>query len=60
MTVEDLTDENYLGTDGTVVGMYGGKTPYTLDTNLPRVSEYSADVDPQTKKITVNLKVSNQ
>ena len=57
---KELTDAGYIGTDGKVVGYNGGETPWTLETTAPKITEYSSEVDPQTKKVTVNLKVANQ
>lgn len=52
----DLTD--YKGTDGTVVGIYGGTTQFTLDPQVPKVTESTFTVDTNTNKLTVKLKVS--
>lgn len=60
ISVEELAEKDYLGTDGTIVGMYGGETPFSLQTTVPKITDYSSTVDPKTKKVTVNLKVANQ
>lgn len=58
-TKEELLSGNYLGTDGTVVGMYGGKNPYTLSpTNKEVTNKFHLDRD--NKKIQFNIKVSDQ
>jgi hypothetical protein len=46
------------GTDGTVVGINGGTTPFTLVPSNPKVNNYSLNVDTQKKQLTVNIKVS--
>ena len=53
-----LVNNKYLGTDGTVVGSGGGTTPYTLVPSTPKVTDYTIRVDPDTKKLNVNIKVS--
>ena len=53
-----LKDNNYVGTDGTIVGMFGGTTPYNLVPNVPTVTESKVTVDTATKKLNVSLKVS--
>ena len=58
-TVE-LTEKGYLGTDGKVVGIFGGESPFTMIPSSPKITDYSSSVDPTTRKITVNLKVTNQ
>lgn len=50
--------EDYLGTDGTVVGITGGTAPFTLVPAAPRITESVIKVDPETKKLNVNLKVT--
>ena len=55
---DQLRSNNYLGTDGTVVGITGGTTPFTLVPTVPKVSDYSIKVDTQTKKLNVNIKVT--
>lgn len=46
------------GTDGTVVGINGGTTPFTLVPSNPKVNKYSLNVDTQNKKLSVNISVS--
>ena len=53
-----LVNNKYLGTDGTIVGSGGGTTPYTLVPSTPKVTDYTIKVDPNTKKLNVNIKVS--
>ncbi len=58
LTTDDLQSGSYLGNDGTVVGIYGGTTPYTLVPAVPTVSSYKINVDAANKKLNVNLKVT--
>ena len=54
----DHVAENFIGTDGTVIGIYGGTTPFTLDPQVAKVTESSFKVDSENKKLTVKLKVA--
>lgn len=53
-----LQSKGYLGTDGNVVGIYGGATPYTLTPSAPKVTDSNLEVDKANKKLNVTLKVS--
>lgn len=53
-----LQSKAYLGTDGNVVGIYGGDTPYTLDPSVPTVTSSDIKLDTKTKKLNVKLTVS--
>ena len=55
-----LQSNGYLGTDGTVVGIYGGDTPYTLEPSVPKVTSSSLDLDMEKKELNVKLTVSPQ
>lgn len=55
-----LQSNGYIGTDGTVVGIYGGDTPYTLVPSVPTVTESNLELDMENKKLNVNLTVSPQ
>jgi hypothetical protein len=55
-----LQSKAYLGTDGNVVGIYGGDTPYTLDPSVPQVTSSDIKLDTKTKKLNVKLTVSPQ
>lgn len=55
-----LQSKAYLGTDATVVGIYGGDTPYTLDPSVPQVTSSDIKLDTKTKKLNVKLTVSPQ
>ena len=55
-----LLANGYLGNDGTIVGMYGGNTPYDLNMSpaAPKVTESSVKLDLENKKLNVSLKVT--
>lgn len=53
-----LQSKGYLGTDGTVVGIYGGDTPYTLVPTVPKVTKSDIKLDAESKKLNVTLTVS--
>lgn len=53
-----LQSKAYLGTDGNVVGIYGGDTPYTLNPSVPQVTSSDIRLDTKTKKLNVKLTVS--
>ena len=55
-----LQSNGYLGTDKTVVGIYGGDTPYTLEPSVPKVTSSSLDLDMEKKELNVKLTVSPQ
>lgn len=55
-----LTSKGYLGNDGTVVGIYGGSNPYTLELNVPRITSSKIALDRENKVLNVNLKVTSK
>ena len=59
LTKDELLSNNYLGNDGTVVGCYGGKNPYTLSLSNKEVTN-KVHLDRDKKQIQFNIKVSNQ
>lgn len=59
LTKEELEKNNYFGTDGTVVGYYGGKNPYTLLPFSAKTSN-SFHLDRDQKQIQFNIKVTEQ
>ena len=58
LPTDSLKERGYIGTDGTVVGIYGGSLPYTLAPSMPRVTEHNIVVDADKKKLNVTLKVT--
>lgn len=62
-STSSLQTNGYLGTDGTVVGIYGGNTPYDdnmLETSVPKVTSSDLQLDMEQKKLNVKLTVSPQ
>lgn len=57
LTKEELLSKNYLGNDGTVVGIYGGKNPYTLNLWTKEVTN-KFHLDRDKKQIQFNIKVT--
>ena len=57
---DDLLANGYLGNDGTIVGIYGGNTPYVVDMlpAAPKVTDSSVKLDLENKKLNVSLKVT--
>lgn len=60
MATSTLLAEGYLGNDGTIVGIYGGNTPYVsgLDPSAPKVTDSTVKLDLDKKKLNVSLKVT--
>lgn len=59
-TCESTPQSSYVGTDGTIIGIKGGETPYTLEPNVPKVTDSNLQLDMENKKLNVNLTVSPQ
>lgn len=59
LTKEDLLKNNYLGNDGTVVGCYGGKNPFTLSIITPTIQN-KVHLDKDKKQIQFNIKITEQ
>ena len=63
-TNSDLQYNGYLGTDGTIVGHYGGSTPYSdvemFAPTVPKVTSSDLDLDNENKVLNVKLTVSPQ
>lgn len=55
----DYTPVKY-GTDGTLVGITGGTTPFTLVPSVPTVKNYDLKVDTENKKLNVNISVESK
>lgn len=54
----DLENKGYIGTDGTVVGIEGGSTPFTLEPSVPKVANSTVAYDAANKLLKVNLTVT--
>lgn len=59
-TKEKLLENNFLGTDGTVVGCYGGKNPYTLKQTATTITSSKVHFDRDNKQIQIKMKVSSE
>lgn len=57
-TANELDFYKYYGTDGTIIGIEGGQSPYTLVTTAPKVTEKDIQVSTDMKKLNVNIKVT--
>lgn len=57
---EKLQKNNFLGNDGTVVGCYGGKNPYTLKQNQPTITSGKIHFDKDKKQIQIKMKISSE
>ena len=57
---QTLRDSNYLGTDGTVVGITGGATPYTLASPLLHITDHNMEVDNEQRKLKVTLTLGTE
>lgn len=57
---EDMVQNGFLGTDGIVIGAYGGSNPYSLKPDGISVKESILRVDPETRKLNVTLKVATE
>ena len=55
---EQLIEKGYLGTDGTVVGIEGGTTPFTLVPINTRIIDNSSSVDVSLGKVSVDVNVN--
>ena len=59
-TKEKLLENNFLGNDGTVVGCYGGKNPYTLKLTTSTITSSKVHFDKDNKQIQIKMKVSSE
>lgn len=57
---ECTPNSSFVGTDGTIIGIYGGDTPYTLEPTVPKVTDSDLQLDMENKKLNVKLTVSPQ
>ena len=58
--VVNYQSSSYLGSDGTMVGCYGGQNPYRRTPELPRVTKSTVEVDAVNKKLNVTLTLSKE
>ena len=57
---EKLQENNFFGNDGTVVGCYGGKNPYSLKQIQTTITSSKVHFDRDNKQIQIKLKVSSE
>mgnify|MGYP002732054386 FL=1 len=57
---EKLQENNFFGNDGTVVGCYGGKNPYSLKQFQTTITSSKVHFDKDKKLIQIKLKVSSE
>lgn len=57
-TKDEIENLGYIGNDGTIVGEYGGTTPFTLSLSVPKVKNSLIAVDKDNKVLKVSLEVS--
>lgn len=60
LSKKQLQENNFFGNDGTVVGCYGGKNPYSLKQNLTTITSSKVHFDKDKKQIQIKLKVSSE
>lgn len=56
----ELTEEaskKYIGTDGTEIGIYGGRTPFSPILTIPRITKKEIAPKTENGKLKVNIKV---
>lgn len=58
LTKEELEQNNYFGTDGTVVGCYGGKNPFSLHQSQAKISSAKVHLDKEEGNIQIKVNVS--
>lgn len=58
ITEEQLRQNNYLGTDGTIIGKSGGARPFNLDIHIPIVTKNNFSIDQNNKKASINVSVT--
>ena len=58
LSVDDRLNKGYICKDGTVVGVAGGKTPYSLTPSGPKETSSTVKVSDSEKKLNVSINVS--
>lgn len=58
LSVDDRRNKGYICKDGTVVGVGGGKTPYSLTPSGPKETSSTVKVSDSEKKLNVSITVS--
>ncbi len=60
MSKAELEAAGYMGNNGTVVGYYGGKNPYTLKPNIPEIASSKIHLNRDAQQLQINIKISAQ
>lgn len=58
ITEEELRQNNYLGSDSTIIGKSGGGRPFSLDMHLPAITKSKYTMDNSNKKVSINVTVT--
>ena len=58
LSVDDRLNKGYICKDGTVVGVEGGKTPYSLTPSGPKETSSTVKVSDSEKRLNVSITVS--
>ena len=58
LSVDDRLNKGYICKDGTVVGVEGGKTPYSLTPSGPKETSSTVKVSDSEKKLNISITVS--
>lgn len=60
-TFSDEDKDNYLGDDGKIIGIYGGRMPFNPHPTYPRLSKFEVDSATDSDgKLKVNIQVANE
>lgn len=57
LSTNELTQQGYLGNDNTVMGIYGGTTPYSLTLDAPTLENPTLDINTSNHKLMFNLDI---
>ncbi|MBP5769880.1 MAG: hypothetical protein J6W75_00765 [Bacteroidaceae bacterium] len=55
LSTEELLSRGYVGNDGTVVGIYGSTTAFTLRPGVPSVASSTVTLDPDKRLLNVKM-----
>ena len=56
-STDELTQQGYLGDDNTVMGIYGGTSPYSLTLDAPTLENPMLDINTSNHKLMFNLDI---
>lgn len=57
LTAEQIMEAGYIGTDGTIVGTFGGPAPFTFKPSQPYFEEGTVEYDAANKVLNVSMKI---